>query len=905
MKLLFTFLFTLVFFSTAFSQNYKQVSIQLNDHSDVEQLFKAGLEFDHFEFTKENKLVTFISDSDYDRLILLPYKFEVLIDDWFDHYQKRTPLNEDEIRDFIRESKQTYGVENFGFGSMGGYYTMNEIYAQLDTMHARYPNLITPKYVAGSTIQERPIYVVRLTANPNQNKPQVFYNSLIHAREPAAMMAVIYYMYYLLENYGTDNEATYLVNNREMYFMPLANPDGYEHNRTTNPNGGGMFRKNRRNNGTSFGVDLNRNFGYMWGYDNSGSSGTPSSETYRGTAPFSEPETQAMRDFCNALNIKTALNYHTYSNLLIYPWGYINQPTADNEIFAEYSGDMTQFNNYTTGQAPAILYAVNGNTDDWMYGEQTTKPKILSMTPEVGSSSDGFWPPQSRIFPLAQENLFPNLYIAWVAGEYVTLNNVQFGQQYFNPGDVVSINFDLKNKGLSTAYNFNAVLTSLSPNATVNSGNVSFDSIAARSSVSSTSPFIVSIGSSAMIEQEVLLLLTTYTNSVPMSSDTIRMILGIPTYTFIDTTGNPANLWTVTSNVAHQWEATTTSYYTSPVSYTDSKIGQYANNANVVMQMTNPINLSGLNNPRLTFWTKWDIETKWDCGRIEISTNNGTTWTTIGGARSKPASGNGVQTPAGVPVYDGTQSNWVKEEINLSPFASEQVKLRFRLQSDVTITRDGWYLDDIGIYTYTVIPVELTNFNSDLLDNKIHLTWSTASELNNAGFEIQRASFRLDETTPLQEWNRIGFVEGAGTASEFNFYEFVDDNPSNGKNNYRLRQIDFDGTFRIYGPIEVNFEPVYTFALEQNYPNPFNPVTKIKYSIPQTNSPLPGGARGGSTTLKVYDILGNEVATLVNEPKEPGIYEVEWNAEGFSSGVYFYRLQSGEFSSVKKLILLR
>jgi murein tripeptide amidase MpaA len=97
----------------------------------------------------------------------------------------------------------------------------------------------------------------------------------------------MYYMWYLLENYGTDPEATYLVDNREMYFVPCFNPDGYEYNRQTDPNGGGMWRKNRRNNGGSYGVDLNRNFGYMWGYDDLGSSPIPSSETYRGPSAFS------------------------------------------------------------------------------------------------------------------------------------------------------------------------------------------------------------------------------------------------------------------------------------------------------------------------------------------------------------------------------------------------------------------------------------------------------------------------------------------------------------------------------------------------------------------------------------------------------------------------------------------
>ncbi|NIV14192.1 MAG: peptidase M14, partial [Aliifodinibius sp.] len=193
----------------------------------------------------------------------------------------------------------------------------------------------------------------------------------------------------LLENYGSDQEVTYLVNNRELYFVPIINPDGYVYNEQTDPNGGGYWRKNRRNNGNgSFGVDLNRNFGYKWGYDNNGSSPTPSSETYRGTAPFSEPETQVIRDFCLNHDFELTLNYHTYGDLLIYPWGYINALTPDAPIFTALAVDMTQYNNYSHGNASQLLYPVNGEANDWMYGEQTAKDKIFAMTPEVGPA---FW----------------------------------------------------------------------------------------------------------------------------------------------------------------------------------------------------------------------------------------------------------------------------------------------------------------------------------------------------------------------------------------------------------------------------------------------------------------------------------------------------------------------------------
>ena len=144
-------------------------------------------------------------------------------------------------------------------------------------------------------------------------------------------------MYYLLENYGTNPEVTYLVDNRELYFVPVFNPDGYAYNEQISPNGGGMWRKNRRDNGSGiFGVDMARNFGYMWGYDNLGSSPTPSAIDYRGTGPFSEPETQAIREFCIEHNFLTSCTYHTYWNIIFPPWGYNLEQTPDSTIFNRF-----------------------------------------------------------------------------------------------------------------------------------------------------------------------------------------------------------------------------------------------------------------------------------------------------------------------------------------------------------------------------------------------------------------------------------------------------------------------------------------------------------------------------------------------------------------------------------------
>jgi hypothetical protein len=207
---------------------------------------------------------------------------------------------------------------------------------------------------------------------------------------------------------------------------------------------------------------------------------------------------------------------------------------------------------------------------------------------------------------------------------------------------------------------------------------------------------------------------------------------------------------------------------------------------------------------------------------------------------------------------------------------------------------------------YSVIPVELVSFNANVSGSDVVLNWITATETNNYGFEIERKILKQSALGGQDDnWRVVGFMEGKGTTTEIRNYQFTDIGLQAGIYSYRLKQIDLDGTINYTNTIEVNTGIPVEFSLEQNYPNPFNPATKIKYTIPQTNSPFPGGARGGLVALKVYDVLGNEVATLVDEFKPAGTYEVEFNASNLSSGTYFYRITADKFSSVKKMILVK
>ncbi|MEP7319319.1 MAG: M14 family zinc carboxypeptidase [Panacibacter sp.] len=405
--------------ATLAQQKYYRVQLLTNEKG-LQKLAAAGITIDHGDFKKG---ISFTSDFSEDELNIIKQsgiEHQVLIRDLSTYYAARSNDAATDKSQPATAACTTYAKpKNFKYGSMGGFYTYAEMLATLDSMASKYPKLISVKQVVSSTLttgEGRPLYYVKISDHPNNDEaePKILYTALHHAREPESLSQLVFYMWYILENYKKDPFVKSLVDSTEMFFIPCLNPDGYIYNQTTNPNGGGLWRKNRRPNGNgSYGVDLNRNYGYKWGYDNVGSSNIGSSDTYRGASPFSEPETQMVRDFCNSHPFYFALNNHTYSNVLIYPWGYkanTYTPAPDSLIFKNDAIRLAQCNGFITGTPnQTVGYIVNGSSDDWMYAEQTTKAKIFALTPEAGTSSDGFWPRKNRIIPLAQINMDMNL----------------------------------------------------------------------------------------------------------------------------------------------------------------------------------------------------------------------------------------------------------------------------------------------------------------------------------------------------------------------------------------------------------------------------------------------------------------------------------------------------------------
>lgn len=677
-------------FSVKAAEQFKQIRVFVPDATVLQRIWAAGVDHEGVEGKVGGPMLFVADDFTLGELTRNGVRYEIVVDDLAKHYARRLP-------------QQPYNALGFGLGSMGGFYTFQEVLRQLDTMRLLYPQLITIRDSIGQSQQGRALWAVKIGSAQSAGKPEVLYTALHHAREPQGMMSVLYYMWWLLENYATNPEATYLVDHRQQWFIPVVNPDGYEYNRSTNPNGGGMWRKNRRDNGGGiYGVDLNRNYGpyYMWNANNGGSSTNPSSDTYRGPAHFSEPELQAIDAFMRSHNVKSCLNYHTYGNYLIYPWGYLSRENGDSLIYRDWAYDMTALNRFTNGtDQQTVAYSTRGNSDDYMFGD-TTKPITYAMTPEVGTSEQGgFWPNASLILPLAVKTLPMNKLLAYIAGHFTTVVSYTLqdggGDGFLNRGESFVLSVRVKNKGLTAGNN-------VSVSSTTNLSTVQMSSTPVVINPAPRQELQIALTgtvSARAIEGVPLQFYVSITDADGYRKiDTLNTFLGTPTVLFADSASNGTSNWTTGSG----WGLTSNAH-TPPYAFTDSPTGNYPVNANNALTMISQVNLASYNHAQLRFWTTWAVEPTWDFATVEISTNNGTSWTTLrtelshfGSARS------GSVQPAGSWGYDSYTpgGSWIEQSVDLSSYINRQIKLRFRMAADGGDQRDGFYVDDIRLFGY-------------------------------------------------------------------------------------------------------------------------------------------------------------------------------------------------------------
>ena len=574
---------------------YQSIRVYHPTLETIKTIGSLGIPLDHVSGKEGIFLDLTVTESETIELISRDIELEVLIEDLTSYYKSRN---------------RPATNRDFPLGSMQGNYTLDELNERFDELHGLFPNIISNRVVIGQSVEGRDIWAFKVSDNPNEDEdePEVLYTALTHSREPLGMMNLMYFVQLLLEEYDEDSELNYLINNREIWFIPVVNPDGYVYNELIEPNGGGMHRKNRLDtncgNGDNRGVDLNRNYGYGWGSDDTGSSPNPCSATYRGESEFSEPETQAVRDFIIEHQFKNVLHYHSYWNTYIHPWGDGSLPDEpDLTTLTEIGQEMARYNGFTVGTGFATIgYGVNGDAVDWTYGDQD----IISYVPEVGSTSQGFWPPESDVVDLCLDQVHSNKIFAFVSGSDIIMHSYELSHDDMIPGETVELDVVIQNRGLSDSeadidININALneFISLDTDSYTMSEMDARDSddfsisidIAYNAPIGSTSGVIVSIECDNSFNRV----------------DTIEFVIGQRQMIFFDGFENELTNWILDG----EWGLTSDAA-TGEFALTDSPDGDYDEGQETLAELNRSINLDYILSPIVEFTAKWDIESNWD-----------------------------------------------------------------------------------------------------------------------------------------------------------------------------------------------------------------------------------------------------------------------------------------------------
>ncbi|MBX2829156.1 MAG: immune inhibitor A [Flavobacteriaceae bacterium] len=719
---------------------HQRAKIHFESPSDLNRLHNLGIPVDHGVHFQENFVLCDFAISEVQKAREAGFTVDILIEDsraYFLQNNKMVTIKRD-----ANLCEDAYAVpDNWNFGSMGGYYTYQEFLDELDDMVALYPNLITAPADIGTFLTEgepddsttpsiggNPIKWVKISDNPNsstEGEPKVLYNSITHAREPTSLSQNLFFMWYLLENYETNQEVREIVDNTELYFVPVINPDGYLYNELTDPNGGGFWRKNRKD---GHGVDNNRNYDYYIGGDpanntwgGEGTSNDTGSQVYHGPAPFSEVENQAIRWFCEQHDFVMALNNHSWGNGIFFPFGYTGDAfTPEHELYLAFLEEMTSRNDYFFTKTNGISGAVN----DFMYGTVGTHNKIYSILPEIGNQ---FWLPMDRIIPSCLDMMYINIAAAKMTNNGVNIYDRSLSTYVGNEAIVIQ-EFEFKRLGLTDSHDYTLSLEPITTNIATVGSPQSFDGLAPMEVVTGNIQYTLEAGTQAgdLIAFELVV-----SNGTYETRERVEKRFGLVEPIFYD----PGE--STTDNFdANEWGLNDIFFVSAPSSITDSPFTVYGNNQNKSITLSDPVDLTGAIGATANFYAIWGIENDEDYAQFEVSTDNGSTWIPQCGIYTNAGVAGGTQ-PEGEPVYDGTHpgSDWVLEEIDLTEYIGESILVRFQFVSGPLTALDGFYFDDL---TINVV-------NEDVLD---------VSEVSQMAFSIYPNPVEdvLNITSSIQEY---------------------------------------------------------------------------------------------------------------------------------------------------------
>jgi hypothetical protein len=383
---------------------------QVTNKDDVEALANMGL--DIWESQQDGVIIR-VTNNERKQVKESGFTIETIAEDVYEYTEK------------IRQEQ----ISLFAEPTSAKYHSYDEVTAELLALEA---SGVAKTYTIGNTHEDRGILAVRISDNPSEDEeePGVLFLGCHHAGEWISVEVPLYIAQYLTDNYDIDEDVKYLVDSCEIWIVPVVNPDGYEYSRTTDR----MWQKNRRDNGDgTFGVNLSRNYSYMWG--GPGSNGDPSSPDYRGPGAFSEPETCAVRDLATACDFRVMMTYHSPGQMVFSPWGYTGDPCPDDIPMSTMKFTMRNLIKETSGATyidwwdwpGAFVGSSGGFEDDWFYGELG----IYSFGIELGPFGDRI-PPENLINIICEENLPAALYLISFAAADYGIENLTTGKTYCN-----------------------------------------------------------------------------------------------------------------------------------------------------------------------------------------------------------------------------------------------------------------------------------------------------------------------------------------------------------------------------------------------------------------------------------------------------------------------------------------
>ena len=561
---------------------------------------------------------------------------------------------------------------------------------------------------------------------------------------------------------------------------------------------------------------------------------------------------------------------------------------------------------------------------------------IYAMTPEIGTKVDDFWPNPVRILPQVQQVLHMNKTLAWLAGAFLEVTAYDIDDSslldssdndadgWLDPGETVGLILHVKNKGVGrNATGIRGTISTNDPLLTLNTSTANFpDAAILTESDNSTEPFSFSL-SDVAVPGDTLELIVTWRATAAgsyISVDTVRIIIGTPVIVFFDGAEEGISKWSRTGS----WGVSDNYSVGGSWSFDDSPNGTPPSNADYAMTLVEGVDLSLANSAFVTFESRWDIEQDYDGTMVEFSSDDGVSWNQIGGRDTYAGVDTigrsgfvGVQ-PVGLPIYSGFGNrNWRKQNLNASKFLGADPvnsKLRLRTVTDLRTEYDGFYADNIAIGMYTSEEIDPIILNvpvlEDILDTTDYAVWAVISDdgsvaLVNLYYSLNDGEFAAIEMNKIDDFKYESAIPGQPAGTTVSYYVEAVDNDSN-VTTVPVGAPWFSYSFKVDFIIGTDLETQLPkeFSLLQNYPNPFNPQTEIRYELPEA----------ANVRLTVYNLLGQELSTIVDNQQEAGFHKATWfgrnnNGQSLASGVYIYKLTANShtrsFKQVRKMVLLR